>query len=198
MSGGEDAYIVIHKFADYRCSHCFNTSLLLQNAMRRWPGRIRVYYRQFPLDGTCNDQVRRKQPDAQSCNGAQAAICAPDQGKDFFPRFNYSLYDFQRSRSNITLTNLEHLVNNLGGDWAQMRSCMASQETSQSLERDIKDAIVVNVQSTPTLVVQDRLLPAGTPDRNYFYQLMDAFVFEKEGQSAYDEFMERVRKAKKP
>ena len=189
VEGADDAYIVIHKFADFRCPHCLHAGDILEAGLRRWPGRIKIYYRHFPLDGTCNDQVQRKQPGAWSCNGAQAALCAPEQG--VFAKFYHGVFNFQRSDTAITLPALQKLAGDLGADWERMKQCMGSRATARKLERDIDDAIEIEISSTPTIVLQDRLLPAGTPDPTYFFQTLDALVFEKEGKPAYDEYRKR-------
>lgn len=69
-------FIEIQKFADFNCGHCYNTSLILKEALKRWPGRVKVIYRHFPLDGTCNPEVKGKRG-GSSCNGALASLCAP-------------------------------------------------------------------------------------------------------------------------
>ncbi len=43
FEGKNDAYIIVHKWADFRCGHCKNAHDLLRVAQERWPGRIKVY-----------------------------------------------------------------------------------------------------------------------------------------------------------
>ncbi|MBW7859026.1 MAG: DsbA family protein, partial [Leptonema sp. (in: Bacteria)] len=93
VEGAENGYIVIQKFADFLCPHCYHASQLLQEAMKRWPGRIKVYYRHFPLDSTCNPELHGKpnKPIGDwRCNGAQAAICAADFPK--FPEYYHGIF----------------------------------------------------------------------------------------------------------
>lgn len=191
VEGSKDAYIVVHKFADFRCPHCLHASNILSSGLRRWPGRIKIYYRHFPLDGTCNPEVSRKQPGAWSCNGTQAALCAPEQ--DIFAKFYHGVFNFQRSETQITLPALKRLAEDLGGDWSRMQACMGTRKTAKKLERDIDDAMALKISSTPTITLQGRLLPAGTPDPTYFFQTLDALVFEKEGAAAYEEFQKRKK-----
>ena len=192
VEGSDEAYIEIQKFADFRCPHCYHAGEILKEAMKRWPGRIRIYYRHFPLDGTCNRLVGRVQEGAWSCNGAQAALCAPDQ-KIFAP-FYHRLFDFQVENKMITLGELQKLTESLGGNWSRMLECMGSQKTAAALERDLKDAEKLSINATPTLVVNGHILPSGTPDREFFLHLMDALVLEKEGKTAYEKVIQGERK----
>lgn len=192
FEGEKSAYIIIHDFADFRCPHCFHAHEVLAQAMARWPGRIRIYYRHFPLDGSCNPQVGRKQPGSLSCNGAQASFCSAEQG--LAPQMYAGIYQFQAEDKEITLDELKGLTLRLKGDWNRLVTCMGSGKPAALLARDLKDAETVKVRSTPTLVVADRLLPAGTPDPSYFMKLLDAMVLEKEGAAAVEDFRRRMEK----
>lgn len=193
--GSDRGYIVVQKFADFLCPHCLHASYLLQEAMTRWPGRILVVYRHFPLDATCNPVIAEHSKPSKPygdwrCNGAQAAVCAAD-----FPGFSvfyHGVFDLQNQQSPIDLAQLERLSGMAKIPWPALRSCMGAESTQRKLVRDIEDARSIKITSTPTLIVNGRLLPAGTPDRQWFLGLMDALVYEKEGQAAYDEYRSRT------
>jgi len=190
--GGEKGYIVVQKFADFLCPHCLHASLLLQDALKRWPGRIVVYYRHFPLDSTCNPLLTgapQKPYGNWRCNGAQAAICASDYRG--FANFYHGVFGLQASQLPITLEQLEHISKNAEIPWPQLRDCMGSAATQTKLMRDINDAKLVDIHSTPTLIINGHILPPGMPDREWFLHLTDALVYEQEGQAAYDEFRAR-------
>ena len=191
VEGSKNAYIVIHKFADFRCPHCLHAGEILQQALKRWPGRIKIYYRHFPLDGTCNPLVGRKQEGGYSCNGAQAAICASQES--YFPEYYHGVFNFQTQGMNITLPNLKNLTVGMKGDWKKIVNCMGSPATAKQLMRDINDAQRLGLESTPTIFVQNRMLKPGTPDPDYLFQILDALVYENEGISAFKEFKERTR-----
>ncbi|MCE9596723.1 MAG: DsbA family protein [Spirochaetia bacterium] len=191
VEGDASGYIVIHKFADFMCPHCLHASKELQTILKRWPGRVKVYYRHFPLDGTCNPLVQRKDQHygEMRCNGAQAALCGPEQ-KIFAPLY-HGIFDLQNDPDGISVSNLQLVTEKVGGNWPRLLNCMQSLRTNQALQRDIRDAQSFKLNSTPTIIVQDRLLPAGTPDETYFKHLIDALVYEKEGEAAYKEYKTR-------
>lgn len=193
VEGEASAYIEIHKFADFRCPHCYHAGELLKEAMERWPGRIKIFYRHFPLDGTCNPMVGRVQEGGWSCNGAQAALCAPAQG--ILAPMYHGIFDFQVSNRMINLAELQKLTESLGGNWNQLFQCMGSRETARALERDLNDAKALEIKATPTLLVDGHMLTPGSPDRSYFLHLMDALVFEREGKAAYESY-NRIHGAK--
>lgn len=193
VEGDANAYIVIHKFADFLCPHCHDAGKILQGVSARWPGRIRIYYRQFPLDGLCNPAIQRKNAEygPMRCDGATATICSVQQ--KIFPGMHHGVFDLQRDPDAISRANLQRLTEKLGGNWQQLQACMATQMPLAAISRDVKDAESIELNSTPVLVVQGRVLPAGTPDANYFRKLIDALVSEKEGNAGYEEFARRGR-----
>lgn len=193
FEGDEKAYIIIHKFADFLCPHCYDAGKILEGASARWPGRIRIYYRQFPLDGTCNPAIQRKNAEygPMRCDGATATICSVQQ--KIFPGMHHGVFALQKDPDAISRANLQRLTEKLGGNWQQLQACMATQLPMAAIARDVKDAESIELNSTPVVVVQSRVLPAGTPDAKYFRRLIDALVYEKEGSAGYEEFARRGR-----
>lgn len=72
--GNPNARVTIVKYADFNCGHCMHTSHILRQLLAEFPDQIKIYYKNFPLDGTCNPLVQRKDPSASSCIAASAAL----------------------------------------------------------------------------------------------------------------------------
>ncbi len=195
IEGNPDGYIIIQKFADFLCPHCLHTSYIIKKALQRWPGRIVVYYRQFPLDSTCNSEIQsppRKPYGDWRCNGAQAAVCAGEYPQ--FPEFYHEIFKLLEQQLPVDLEQLERISNNLKIPWNKLYSCMISPYSQQKINRDIKDAKLIEINSTPTLLINNRLVSRGTPDEQYFLKLLDALVYEKEGDTGYQEYKNRNKR----
>ncbi|MFN3605128.1 MAG: vitamin K epoxide reductase family protein [Leptonema sp. (in: bacteria)] len=192
--GNPKGYIVIHKFADFLCPHCLHTVHILKKVLQRWPDRIVIYYRQFPLDSTCNSEITsppRKPYGDWRCNGAQAAVCADEYPN--FSDFYHSLFALQEQQLPIDLEQLERISKNLNIPWQKLFVCMTSAISQEKINKDVKDAKRIDINSTPTLVINNKLVFRGTPDETYFFHLLDSLVFEKEGEKAFEEFKERSK-----
>ncbi len=195
--GDPTGYIVIHKFADFLCPHCLHTSYILKKALERWPGRIVVYYRQFPLDSTCNKEISsppRKPYGDWRCNGALAAVCAGQYPN--FAEFYHLIFDLQNQQMPIDLEQLERISKIANIPWVQLWNCMKSPLAQNLIDRDVYDAKVLDLHSTPTVFLNNKLVSIGTPDETYFLHLLDAIVYKKEGKSAYEEFKNRKKMEK--
>ena len=189
--GDESAYIIIQDWYDFRCPHCRHLSELLQEAMIRWPGRIKLIYRQFPLDGTCNSAVKQKQVDGASCKAALASICSSKDNESFVKMY-HGLFNFQITQTHIDNITLAKLVSEVGGSWNQIESCMNSPSTYALLHKDLQEGEKINLSATPTVTINNFLLPAGSPDKIWFFRLLDALVLEKEGDEAILDFNNRA------
>ena len=180
--GDEGAYITIHEWLDFRCPHCRQGSDLLKAIMQRWPGRIKLYLRYFPLDGNCNSHIKRRQPDAASCKAAWAAFCASKN--KYYGQFAQQLFAFQTTQTHISYDSLQSLTEELGGNWPQIRSCMSSGLARAAIAKDIRDAKKIEISATPTILLNGYQLPAGVPEKSWLIRTVDALVLEKEGEEA--------------
>ena len=199
IGNSKSAYIKIHEWLDFRCPHCRQGSNALSTAQKRWPGRILVYYRQFPLDGNCNPNIKRKQPGEASCKGARATLCVAEDNSpnnSFFKNFVKSLFNFQLTQTPIHDTSLRKLSEELGGDWPSINRCMNTSETKKLLSKDIQIAEDFGINATPTIIMNQRLLPAGAPEPSWLNRVLDALVLEQEGENAIEDFANRAHARK--
>ena len=188
--GDEGAYITIHEWLDFRCPHCRQGSDLLKEIMGRWPGRVKLYLRYFPLDGNCNPHIQRKQPDAASCKAAWASFCASKN--KYYEQFVQQLFRFQVTQTHISYGSLQSLTEELGGSWPQIRSCMSSGAARAAISKDLQAAKKIEIRATPTIVLNGYQLPAGVPEKSWLIRTVDALVLEREGEAALDDYRKRV------
>ena len=194
MGGSENGYIVIHEFADFLCPHCRHTTEMITELKKRWPGRIKVYYRQFPLDGTCNPMIQgvRKPIGDWRCNSAQAAVCAG--GSENFGPFIHDLFALQDNNPPVmTPETIRPVAEKHGMNWDNIYKCMGSPRAQQLINADVEAGRSIEINSTPLVIVNDRILSRGSPHEQFFFQLVDALVYKKEGQAAFEELKKRSR-----
>jgi protein-disulfide isomerase/uncharacterized membrane protein len=168
--GDEKAPIVIVKYADFNCGHCMHTSLLLKQILQEYAGLVKVYYKNFPLDGNCNPLVSRKSPDASSCIAASASICGARQNK-FKPVYEDIYRDTEKGIRHSTLSVLD-IAKRSGLSIPTFNSCMSSKEVLETIYKDVEEAKILDIKSTPSLFVNNRALDPGTPDPIFLRALL--------------------------
>lgn len=171
MVGSPNAKVTIVKYADFNCGHCMHTSHIITQLLADFPNDIKVYYKNFPLDGTCNPLVQRKDPSASSCIAASAALCANKQGK--FKEVYSGLYTDNENGVRHTITSVKDIANKAGANMQQLQSCMGSNEIQNFILAEVKEGEVLNIQSTPSLYINNKPLDPGTPNPNFLKALVE-------------------------
>lgn len=170
FAGDEKAPIVIVKFADFNCGHCMHASHILDAILAEFSGLVKVYYKNFPLDGHCNRLVQRKSPDASSCLAATSALCANKQ-KKFLP-FYHALYRDNEMGIRHSPSSIAKIVQDLGMNLQAIQTCMSSSEIANYLSKEVDEGEMLNIQSTPSIFVNNRPLEPGTPEPNFLRELI--------------------------
>lgn len=159
--GDPKAPITIVKYADYNCGHCMNASHVLKLMLTEFNGLIKVYYKDYPLDGACNRFVERRHPQASSCMATSGAYCAYKQGK--FQQFYTALY--RNTEEGVTHNSNTVLgqARSLGLDVGQFTSCMSSPDTQTYISKEVEEAEKLGIDSTPSVFVNNKALTPGNP-----------------------------------
>jgi protein-disulfide isomerase/uncharacterized membrane protein len=145
--GPADAVVKIEEFTDYQCPHCGNAHTVMMEVLRRFPGKLRLVHRDFPLDMACNPKVTRPfHPNA--CQAAYYGRCAAQQGK-YWP---LDALLFQH-RERLEEDQLKALASKVGLDLDRLARCVASPLTQSAILADIQDGLRLGVEGTPTLFV---------------------------------------------
>ncbi|WP_414837694.1 DsbA family protein [Candidatus Nanosalina sp. VS9-1] len=145
--GNESANVSIVAFEDFYCPSCksFNDGVkprLEDNYIET--GQAKFYYLDFPLDFH----------DPQATAASVAAECTYQQDEESFWPVHDALYDVQRS-IDYTPERLTQLVeeNTEGLDYEAIQSCIASQETVNRVNEDMREGLNAGVSGTPTIFV---------------------------------------------
>jgi protein-disulfide isomerase len=152
-SKGTNAPVMdIVEFADFQCPGCRMGSQFLRPFLMKHGDKVRLTYRNFPLDGSCNSFVPNG-GHTMACASARHAICAGQQGK--FWEMHDMIFDNQES---LSVSLLGELVGKVGLDQAKLETCLKDSSTESTLQKDIQWGDLIQLESTPTLIVNGRKL----------------------------------------
>jgi len=152
--GTASAPIKIVEYSDFLCPYCQAFAKAITAYVATSRERVSVYFKNYPLDQTCNPGLRRSvHPGA--CNLARGAICAQKQG-----RF-WAYHDkvFAAPPKNPSVDTVAVIAEGVGANKATFFACMGSGETSQELSNQIQEAKNSGVSSTPSIFLNGRKLP---------------------------------------
>lgn len=149
--------VTIIEFADFSCPFCRKSDLTLKEVVAKYPGKVSIAYRDFPL--------RETHPEAQVA--AEAARCAGDQGK--FWEYHDLLFETQGGHSRERL--LED-AQKLKLNERRFQLCLDTSKYKAEIERDVQDAIAAGVTGTPTFFINGIPL-AGAQPASAFEKIID-------------------------
>jgi protein-disulfide isomerase len=147
--GSADAPVTVVDFSDLQCPHCKDAHPTIEKLMAE-DKNVRVVFQSFPLP--MHDWAAK---------AAAYADCVSHTNNDAFWKFIQSVYGAQ---SDITAANADEkltaLADGAGVKGADMAACAAKPETTSRVEKSVALGKALDVNSTPTLFVNGRKLPA--------------------------------------
>ena len=146
--GAENPVVDLVVFTDFECPFCGRAALELHDIVRRYPDKIRLVHKNFPLKSHQKAEL-----------AARAAFAA--QRQDRF----WDMHDtiFSAIGSPLDEKRLETMALGLGLDLEQFEEDMGSAAATASLAADRKLAKKLGVSGTPTIFVNGRRVDEGIP-----------------------------------
>ena len=162
--GSPSAPLTIVEFSDFQCPACGHAFKDLHE-LTRTRTDIRLVFRHFPLDSSCNEAMPRAlHPDA--CQAAIAAECAGRQSR--FWEYHDLLFANQRT---LDRDSLFRYAREVGVDIAAFRTCLDDPATKSRIADDVRAGIAAGVESTPTLFINGRRVDGALEPPYYDYAL---------------------------
>jgi protein-disulfide isomerase len=96
MIGSPDAPYVVKLLFDYKCPHCQQLHLMLDEAVRRYNGKLAFVLCPTPLNPKCNPYIPREVDEFKdSCELAKIALTVWAAKREAFPAFDRWMFSFE-------------------------------------------------------------------------------------------------------
>ncbi len=145
--GPVTAPITIIKFSDFQCPPCKRAAFMLHSLLLQYPEKIRILYKNFPLDAKCNP-LFSETIHPLACEAAQIALCAQQEGK--FEAIYQNLFQQQVG---LQREKLFDIAKQAGLNVTQLHQCMQSSKINHLLKNEIQEAIAMGIQGTPVFFI---------------------------------------------
>ncbi|MCW5830706.1 MAG: thioredoxin domain-containing protein [Deltaproteobacteria bacterium] len=154
--GNPNAPVMLVEFADFQCPACKGFVPALKELVRTHGDRVKVCYRNYPLDGECNPRIPKGRGHQNACEAARASICASQQGK------LWEIYEamFEIQGRGLNETSIRSIAKNFALDMGKFEKCMKDPLTDRMIRDDLDTGTKVGVEGTPTIIVNGRKLRA--------------------------------------
>ena len=141
------------EFADFECPHCKDAQANMDKLVADFP-KARIVFQNYPLT--------RIHPEAKLA--AEYGVCVTKMGgSSAFFQFAPAVFEGQdglATKDGATLT-LNSAVTKAGLDPLKVQACASTPAVSQEVDSSVQLARDLNIQETPTLMINGRQIPLG-------------------------------------
>lgn len=148
--GKDEAPVVIHEFVDFECPACAMASRALKDLKKEFPSAVLLVFRNYPLDKSCNDNIKRDFHQ-NSCTLAKLARCAGRKGK--FWEFHDMAFEGQKSAS---LEKASEWALKVGLSQFEVNNCLQDKAVLAKIRDDISQGDKLGVEGTPAIYVNGK------------------------------------------
>ncbi len=153
--GPEKAPITIVEFADFECGFCARAGETVAEVMKKYPGKIRLVFRDYPLGFHQN-----------AIPAAVAARCAGDQGK-YWP-----MHDKLFASEALDVASLKKAAREVGVDAGKFDACLDGNKHAAAVKADMAAGDQAGVNGTPAFFINGVPLSGAQP-MEAFTQIID-------------------------
>lgn len=147
--GADGAAVSIAVFSDFECPYCKDASTELRRLYELYPDDIRLVFRNYPLDQSCNENMQQI-GHLYSCKAAVMARCAGAQ--DRFWEMHDAIFELPQ----LNINALDDLVGRLGLSEDAFEACVADGEAMERVQGDIDEGRTLGLTGTPSVFVNGR------------------------------------------
>ena len=151
--GGASKDLELVEFADLQCPHCKDAQTTMDQLAQDFP-TAHIVFQNFPLT-----QIHPAAFQA-AAYGLCVAKLKPESGNAAFLTYIHAVFDTQDAlTADGTAQTLNNAVIKAGVDVTAVAACADTKEIKDQLNASVKLATDVQVDSTPTLMVNGRSMP---------------------------------------
>lgn len=144
----EDAPIRVTLFSDFQCPFCQSVATQFDEIIKTYKGKINVQYMFYPLDMTCNKEMKRSLH-PYACQASYLAACDTEKFKEVHD------YIFANQK-NINANSLEEWEKKFG-----LAGCFDNSELKEVVQQTLGVGKHYKVRSTPTMVINGKKIEGG-------------------------------------
>lgn len=146
--GSAEAPVTLVEFSDFHCPFCRRVQPTLNQLLERYPQKVKLVFRDFPLD--------QLHPNAR--RAAEAARCAHDQ--QLFWGYHDLLFNHAPKASP---DDLETYAGQAGLDVNQFQACLSEGVYQTAVQQDFLEGSKLGITGTPMFFINGRPLSGNLP-----------------------------------
>ena len=158
--GGLNPVLEIQEFTDYECPYCRKAHLMLRKLISKYPGKIKVFHRHYPLSNKCNRAIGAE-GHKRACELSAISVCAGKQGR--FWEMNDFLFQHAKEIRSSKLAGID-IAKRLELDLDEFTCCMDDSATMDAIKKDVEDGIGLTLKGTPAFLIDGKVYYGKIPE----------------------------------
>ncbi|QDK45437.1 fused vitamin K epoxide reductase/thioredoxin [Bdellovibrio sp. ZAP7] len=161
QTGTEPAVMTIVEFADFLCPHCKDAAPPIHAFVKAHPD-VKLVFKPFPLDPTCNPAMQGGGGDGVRCGLAASVMCSEQIAKKGWEAHDF-VFENQMEMYKLQLIDkmLEQIATKVGIPLEDLKKCVNDPATKEMISSMAKEGGDAQIQGTPTVFVNGKLLSGG-------------------------------------
>ena len=155
--GAEHPKLVITEYTDYQCFQCKKMHYFIRQLIARYPEKIRLVHRHFPMDQEFNPIVKAP---FHVGSGIMALLAISAVDDDRFWQMSDALFDIAGNHQNI---NIKELAQKVGIDFRHLTRGLNNRINRNRLQQDIISGLKLNINGTPAFIIDGKVYLAKIP-----------------------------------
>jgi uncharacterized membrane protein/protein-disulfide isomerase len=155
--GAVEPSLTITEYTDYKCFQCRKMHYFLRQLIQRYPDKIRLVHRHFPMERKFNPLVTTAYHPG---SGTMALFAEYANTMDRFWEMNDLLFQYVSSRKAI---NSSELAEKTGLDPSILAAVPRNTALRYRIKHDIATGIALGITGTPGYVIHDKVYIGNIP-----------------------------------
>jgi protein-disulfide isomerase len=159
--GDPRAKVAVLEFFNFDCGVCRTASSVIKTIADRYPGRVKVYLKNYPLDGRCNRHVS-DMGDGLSCRASIISVALQKS-----PHYAAYVSHIMSGRERLSKELILEALGKINVDAKKLGGYMDEQTAARILAAQTDAGAALGIQGTPTFVINGKALPSGLPPARF-------------------------------
>ncbi len=139
--GPKQAKVTLVEFSDFQCPYCRQAQAVIKEIVAAYRSNVKLIFKNLPLN-----------IHEHAASAARGGFCAAEQGL-FWP-----YHDALFASENLAPAALSRMAADVGLEMSKFQLCLTSEASHQAIQRDLREAQELGINSTPTFVLNGKLI----------------------------------------
>lgn len=164
--GDPAAKVTVVEYFNFDCSVCRSAAPIIKSIIDKYPGKVRLFLKHYPLDGTCNKFIAGR-GNGLSCRAALVAIALQKS-----PKYHDYIAHIISKNGHLERETVLEALKKINMDAEGLRALLDEKIAIKILESHIDSGEKFKIQGTPSFIINGKVIPTGLPPARFLERII--------------------------